>query len=223
MNKFSNIIKDQFPESEIKRFLIIFYTVGFAGFLIPFSRSFFIQLIPFALILNFILTAAYHRGKIKSSEIIVFSLIYIVGLGAETAGVQTQMVFGHYTYGSGLGIKVYGTPLLIGLNWLFLVYCTYESARRLNLKGFFRILAASVFMLIYDLILEQAAPDLNMWQWENQSIPLQNYIAWFVLAFIFNMLMFFFKVNTKNKVAVLILLIQAAFFAALFFAFRFFI
>ena len=46
---------------------------------------------------------------------------------------------------------------------------------------------ASILMVILDLNLEIVAVELNFWQWHQESIPLSNYVTWFLVAFIIQM------------------------------------
>ena len=47
-------------------------------------------------------------------------------------------------------------------------------------------LLISLFMLIFDVFMEPAAVKLGYWRWLGDSIPRQNYLAWFLLAFAFS-------------------------------------
>jgi bisanhydrobacterioruberin hydratase len=129
--------------------------------------------------------------------------------------VHTGIIFGHYTYGESLGVKVLDTPLIIGLNWLFLVYSTASVFEYFIIRPFIKIGLASLTMLFYDLILEPLAPALNMWYWHTDSVPVRNYVAWFLIAAMFHYLLRLFGVNTKNHMAPVILMIQFVFFVML--------
>jgi bisanhydrobacterioruberin hydratase len=193
-------------------FLIIFYMVGVAGMSIPASSDFFILLTPYALILNMFLLAINHHSKFSIKHLSAFIFIYVASLAVEIAGVQSGIIFGSYTYGSGLGIKLFDTPLLIGLNWVFLIYASSTLVQQWKLPAVTRVLAASVIMVLYDLVLEHVAPKIDMWSWEGNQIPIQNYVAWFVLSLIFHSVLEIFKIRNKNKLAAPVLLIQFAFF-----------
>jgi len=215
---FSNILK----EKEVKKFIIIFYIIGTIGFILPITGDIFKLLIPYALILNFFLLAYFYRTSKIQKSIIIFGIIYISGLVIEIIGVQTKIIFGDYTYGAGLGIKIFGTPLLIGLNWLFLSFTTTSVVDKFKINTVFKIITASVFMLLYDIILEQIAPKLDMWSWKNDVVPIQNYMVWFGLALIFNSLLKIFKIETKNPLALIIFVCQTIFFILLFIYFQIF-
>lgn len=201
----------------VKIFLIIFYMVGYAGLTIPQTSNLFIDLVPFSLLLSFTILLLFHAEIWDVKTIIVFLIIFIVGFFIEVAGVNTGVIFGQYKYGETLGLQVFNTPLIIGMNWLLLTYSSASVIRLLNVGNFLKIFLPSIFMLSYDLVLEQVAPDLGMWSWENEVIPLQNYFAWFVISLFFQFLFYRFKVNTTNKIAPFIFLIQFLFFLSLLF------
>jgi putative membrane protein len=180
----------------------------------------FLKLIPFALILSFVALALFHASKMEWKTALCFLSIYSIAFIIEAIGVNTGKVFGYYNYGEGLGIQLFQTPLIIGINWLFLVYTTASIVENFKIPAIVKILLASLGMVLYDIVLEQVAPKLDMWHWKNEIVPLQNYLAWFGLAFIFHSLIKILKVKIENKLAFLILGCQFLFFLALFVWFR---
>jgi len=194
---------------------VIFYTVGVAGIGIPLTQRFFIILIPYALLLSFIAILLFHKSLHSGNTRFVFFTIILVSYIVEVIGVNSQIVFGKYIYGSGLGLKVFGTPLMIGINWAMLVYCSSSIMERFRLPIVMQVILASVLMVIYDIVLEQVAPFLDMWYWNGDSVPLQNYSVWFLLALIFHGLVKWKKVRTENPLASAIFICQLLFFAAI--------
>ena len=75
-------------------------------------------------------------------------------------------------------------------------------------------------MLVYDIILEQLAPVLDMWHWENFRVPLQNYLAWFILALIFHSAIKFLGIQIRNKLALIMLICQSGFFLSLYMIYK---
>jgi putative membrane protein len=200
---------------EIKIFYVIFYMVGVLGLSFPETRTLFIRLVPFALILGFAGVLLFHEAKWEWKTLTAFVLVYISGFVIESIGVNTGLVFGEYMYGKTLGYQIFETPLIIGMNWLFLVYVSSSITERINSGKFISFLLPPVLMVVYDLVLEQVAPDLGMWNWKNEVIPLQNYIAWFVVAFIFVLVFRLLNIKTSNKIAPLIFILQFLFFLSL--------
>jgi len=204
----------------ISVFFVIFYTVGVIGMALPFTFPLFIKLIPFALILSFVALLFDHSGKIDLKTILFFLSIYVVSFTVEAIGVNTGQIFGYYSYGDGLGMKLFETPFIIGVNWLFMVYTTATVVKRWKLHAILKIIVAALIMLMYDLVLEQVAPKLEMWHWKNEIIPFQNYMAWFALALIFHSGLKILNIKTQNKLALLILGCQFLFFFLLFILFK---
>lgn len=207
-------------QKEISKFFVIFYTVGVIGMALPLTFPLFVVLIPFALILSFGALMWFHSGTINRKTIFCFGSIYLISFIVEAIGVNTGKIFGSYSYGSGLGLKLFETPYIIGVNWLFLVYTTATVVEKWKLHSIFKIIVAASIMLLYDLVLEQSAPKLDMWHWKNEIIPLQNYVAWFSLALIFHSVLRILNIKIQNKLALLILGCQFLFFLFLFILFK---
>ncbi len=202
--------------NKVVLFFIVFYSVGIIGLSMEGTYSLFIRLTPFALLLSTIGMAFFHR-KYSEKAIVVFFVIYIIGFGVEVVGVNTKLIFGDYTYGSGLGAKLLNTPLIIGINWLLLIYAANSVIERFVRKRIPVMLLGGTVLVIYDLILEQAAPLIDMWSWKNDTVPLQNYLAWFVLAVILSGVLKTSGVSVSNRLAPVILICQSLFFVVLLF------
>jgi putative membrane protein len=168
-----------------------------------------------ALILSFGLLLFFHT-KFNFNTIGTFLLIAILGFVIEERGVNTGLIFGKYSYGDTLGLKISNTPIIIGLNWLLMTYITASVVDLFDIRVGYKIIAAAALMVIYDLVLEQVAPLMNMWSWQNNTIPLQNYLAWFVIALTFQAIFKIRKIDTYNPIAASVLIIQFVFFITLF-------
>ena len=205
--------------SKTAGFFVVFYIVGIAGMLLPFSFLLFVKLIPVALLLSSLALAFFHKN-FNLKTLLVFISIYIIGFFVEVAGVNTGLIFGNYIYGESLGIKLFNTPLIIGINWLLLVYITASILELSKLTMLLKILFGAFLMLGYDLIIEQIAPILDMWTWQNEKVPLKNYVTWFLLALVFHTAIQVFKIKAKNKLAPVILVCQVLFFLVLLIYFK---
>ena len=208
--------KNKLPVKEVQKFIFIFYVIGVIGFLLPWTKNFFVTIIPFALLLGIYLLAIYHSPYTKKG-LFSFVLIFVTSFFIEVVGVNTGIIFGSYVYGSGLGIKFLNTPLLIGVNWLFLTYTSISVVTLFIKKEAFIIFSASSLMLLYDFFLEQVAPKMNMWSFVGLDVPIDNYIAWFIFSALFITLLRVLKVNIKNPVAPFLFIAQLVFFIFLYF------
>lgn len=109
--------------------LLWVYGVGLAGMLLPFSREIFITITP----LNLIFAALFlFYGRWPARRVLLTGLaVFVASFLVEAAGVNTGKIFGYYSYGSALGPKLWNTPVIIGLNWFVLIYCTNVISRQL--------------------------------------------------------------------------------------------
>jgi uncharacterized membrane protein len=191
--------------------LISAHIAGLIGLHIELLRPLFLVLVPFNLLLSAFLLFTYHPDW--SRPFIVFAIsTALIGYLVEVAGVATGVIFGEYTYGSTLGPKIAEVPLLIGLNWLMLIYSIGIITNKLKTNLFFKALAGSFLMVLLDLFIEQTAIRNDFWTWQSSSIPLLNYIGWFIVSFILFMLFYLLPFTKKNPLAILLFVVQLAFF-----------
>lgn len=202
-------------EIELKIFIPIFYAVGIIGMLVPSLFPLFIKLVPFALILSFLALTVFHQNRINLKSLIVFLVVYILAFAIEVFGVNTGSIFGEYIYGNSLGVKLFNTPIIIGLNWLLLVYITSSIFEGFKIHNLVKVILASLLMVSYDLILEQVAPRLDMWRFSDDIVPLQNYLAWFIISIFLHTLIKVFGIKTENRLALIVLISQFVFFFVL--------
>ena len=116
--------------------------------------------------------------------------IIIASFGIEWLGVRTGKIFGSYVYGQTLRPSIDGVPISIGGAWFVMLIASMAVAQTIAPKSVARSLVkltcfVALLMVCFDLLLEPAAVKLNYWIWVNDHIPLQNYLAWFGLSFIF--------------------------------------
>jgi putative membrane protein len=191
-------------------FLIIIYTVGVIGLNTNWGDE-IAALTPYTLGLSAIVLLLNHR---EWNRYFVIFIIFtsISGYLIELIGIETRLIFGNYTYGETLGYKLYGVPVVMGLNWFLMVYSCGMVANLFRFGLFLKSVVGAFLMVILDLSLEPVAVNLDFWTWENGIIPIQNYIAWFIVAFV--LLIYFHKLELKkmNRIAVGLFIIQYIFF-----------
>ncbi len=193
----------------------LFYSIGVIGLVIPHTQPLFGMLLPFALLLSFVAILLFHKALNSSGTRIVIISIMLISYLVEVIAVNTGLIFGNYEYGPGLGFKVFETPLMIGINWAMLIYCSASLTEKLRLPVGLQIFLASILVLLYYIILEMVAPRLDMWYRSGNTVPFQNYLVWFLLALFFHGLVKWRKVKTANPLAPAIFICQIVFFAVL--------
>lgn len=167
-------------------FFFPFSLLFVAGGLLPGEFSWTASLI---IILNGLVTVLSElrhgpRGRTTRD----FFLLVLVLAGVEWVGVRTGYPFGPYRYTDALPPTIDGIPLAIAFAW----YASVVNARRLgeavlgpgSSAGPWAVaLVAGLITLGIDIVLEPMASMINgYWIWEGTSVPLQNYVSWFVLG-----------------------------------------
>lgn len=191
-------------------FLIIIYLVGLIGLNTKWSSE-IASLTPYTLGLSTIILLLNHR-EWNRYFVIFFAFASISGYLIELIGIESRLIFGNYSYGETLGYKLYGVPVVMGLNWFLMVYSCGMVANLFRFGVFLKSIIGAFLMVILDVSLEPVAISLDFWNWENGIIPIQNYVAWFLVAFV--LLIYFHKLELKkmNRIAVGLFIIQYIFF-----------
>ena len=210
---------------------LVFHCIGLVGILF-FKTDFFIASTPYNLLLSFFLLV-YTQTKKTPAFFLFIASVFIIGFLSEVAGVNTGLLFGDYTYGKVLGVQWLHVPLMIAVNWFIIIYCCGISTQTLLLKLIKKVAtdsneppillrAMSVIVdgatlaVLLDWLMEPVAVKLGFWTWLGDgTIPLYNYICWFVISMLLLTIFHLCKFNKENKFAVNLLLIQALFFLVL--------
>jgi putative membrane protein len=189
--------------------LLIFYTVGTVG-LLSNNRDSFLELSFMNLAISFgILLIARISHSIKLYVFIIVG--FFIGMGAEWIGVHTGYLFGDYVYGKNLGFLWEEVPLIIGINWVMLTIITAAVVAPFKMHWILKAVAATLLMLVLDLLIEPVAIKSDYWTWSGE-IPVSNFVDWFIVALILQILYFGSRLNELNKVAVVLFFIQVSFF-----------
>ncbi|MDX9925157.1 MAG: carotenoid biosynthesis protein [Ignavibacteriaceae bacterium] len=196
-------------------FFIIMYSVGIVGHLVEPTRSLMIMLTPFTLLLcSFVLFYSIHK-EIDSQLFSWLISTYIITFILEAYGTASGSVFGSYKYGDVLGWKLFDVPLIIGVNWVIVILGGLSLSHLISKNLFISSLITGFVALLFDYILEPLAMKLDYWTWSGNIIPLQNYTAWFIIAFIFAIGFNLKKIKIKSKIPLYYIIIQSIFFLVL--------
>ena len=209
---------------------ILFHTIGLAGILV-FNSTCIIQSTPVNLLLSAGLLVWTQQEK--NRYFYLFALLtFIAGFATEVIGVNTGLLFGDYSYGDVLGFKWQRVPVVIGINWLIVVYCcgitihtflnniinklaTETKASPMALRGISVVADGATLAVLFDWLIEPVAVKLGYWQWKGGNIPLYNYVSWLAIGALLLAFFHFCRFNKQNKFAINLLLIQLMFFLLL--------
>lgn len=222
----------KFSKLNIALFIaLLFHVSGAIGILFSTHKDWFIQNTPLNLCLMTVLL--FYTQEQKNKWLYFFALIaFLTGMVTEIIGVNTGYLFGNYSYGIVMGYKVLGVPLLIGVQWFVTVFCCGIAMHQLHhwiekkyeLQGIILSIKMQTLSLIFDgallatlfdYIMEPVAIQLGFWQWQNNQIPLLNYICWFAISMILLLIFRWLPIHKHNHFALHLLIIQTLFFLIL--------
>jgi putative membrane protein len=146
---------------------------------------------PLLIALSLIVFSVNYRilndKKIKLLFLIWAILVIVGSFAIELLGVKTGNIFGPYAYGETLRPIMFGVPIAIGFAWLSMLLTSSAVVQRIlpkfsNFHFVIQAISISLLMVLFDIVMEPAAMKLDYWTWLGGSIPIKNFIAWFVIS-----------------------------------------
>ena len=147
-----------------------------------------------SLFITTLIPIIYQVKTFGKRGIFLLIIIFLAGFSIEVLGVHTKMIFGNYIYNEGLGIKIFGVPVLIGFSWILVALNNfwigkhitenkfYQNFFKINHKEVLFFIITGTLGLIFDLFMEPIAPLMNYWRFKTGNPPLINYISWFIFS-----------------------------------------
>ncbi len=195
----------------ISIFIIWLFNIsGILGILSS-QSEWFLKLTPLNLLM-YVVLIIWNVDKITSKFFLAFSVPFFLGYLTEYLGVNFGLIFGNYAYGDNLGFKIGGVPLMICVNWAVLTFITADLSSLFIKNIFLRSLAGGMLMMVLDVFIEVSAPRFDFWQFENNHIPLKNYLAWFVIGSLAHYLCHRISMKTNKIISIHIFVAITIFF-----------
>ncbi|HTO23780.1 MAG TPA: carotenoid biosynthesis protein [Spirochaetia bacterium] len=195
--------------------LLAFFAVGLVGHLLPATRPLMVGLTPIALLVTSGIVAVPLVSERRARVGLWAAAAFAVGFGLEAIGVATGLVFGPYSYGTVLGPKLLGVPLVIGLNWPLVILGAVTLAARVAGNPLAAALMAGALACGFDWVLEPFAVSAGYWTWLAGPIPVRNYVAWFLTSMLLALAFTVPRLSVRSPVPSIAVAIQAVFFSAL--------
>ena len=178
------------------------------------NKEFFLAFTPINLFISFVLLFI-NQVQLEKSELNATLIIFFVGMISEILGVNYGLIFGDYVYLDNLGFKVLGVPVLIGVNWIILTFITGSMSSYVIKNKHIAALTGAILMILLDLIIEPVAPLLGFWIFDLPTVPLQNYIGWFVIGLTTQYIYHFNIERKEHSFSINLLLVNSIFFTFL--------
>ena len=145
--------------------------------------------------------------------------VFFIGFMAEWLGVKFGFLFGDYSYGANLGMKLDDVPIIMGINWVILSLASRGIIQRFFKVPVMKILVSSVLMVSLDILIESLAPQLDYWSFDTMVAPLSNYMGWLIYSILIHSLLELVQFKGHFKISLHVLIIQLLFFGSLYFLF----
>lgn len=210
MNPFEKFFKVLIP---------IAYLIGVAGTAIKIDNPQYFRVSAYFVPLSFLMLMLFHEPH-NGRFWLTLASVGLLGFLIEAIGTNTGLIFGRYTYGSSLGLKLYGTPFNMAINWMMLVYLVAFVLQRWNTILAIKSVVSAFILTAFDWILEPVAIRLDMWRWDLVTPPLHNYIGWFLFSLLVFGIFYRFSPKLHNPLANLFAVMHGLFFIALNLIFR---
>ncbi len=179
-------------------------------------QDWFITKTPLNLSISLLLFLwAFPINNIKRFS--AFAVFFVGGFFAEWLGVNYGILFGEYAYGANFGLKIGGVPLLIGAYWALLTFVTGNMISHFTKSGWIQIIGGAILMVLLDYFMEQLAPVFDYWTFAGNEAPLENYITWFSIALLFQLILFLSKIKGDVKLSFHYYAVQLLFFVFFYF------
>ena len=211
-------MKILFPKNTntlISVFIIwLFHICGLLGIIYG-NREWFIAFTPINLFVSFALLFI-NQVELERKNLLAGLAIFLIGMISEILGVQYGLIFGDYIYLNNLGFKILGVPIMIGINWIILTYITGSFSNYIfNANKKAAIVFGAVLMVVLDLLIEPVAPELGFWAFDSIFAPLQNYIGWFIIGLLVQVIFHYSTDKKDTTFSFHLLLVQIFFFTVL--------
>lgn len=193
--------------------LSLMHGVGVLGMISPLQEHFRL-LTPVNLLICGLLLLLNHR-EINRTLFTFATFVFVFGFAVEYLGVNFGLLFGDYHYGKTLGPKLCNVPIIIGLNWLLIIYCVATLTDSLKLPVAAKVLLGAVLAVFIDWLIEPVAMHYDFWAWADNFVPLQNYLGWFFTSLVMMIAYHLLQVKADNRIALPYYFIQLVFFLLL--------
>jgi uncharacterized membrane protein len=194
--------------------VLFFYTVGLIGHLFETTRPLMLAVTPYFLLLFGLIPLAPVIRE-RSRGVILWAVsTLLITFFLEALGTHSGLIFGPYTYGPTLGLKLLKVPVVIALNWLIVIVAALSLTRSIR-SPYLAALVVGAAAVLFDFIMEPVAIGLDYWFWHTPEIPLQNYLAWFGIAYLSALVFRLCRLKVDNRIPVIYMTVQFIFFLIL--------
>ena len=133
----------------ISIFIIWLFNIsGILGILSS-NSDWFLKLTPINLSM-YVILIIWNVKDVSKKFLLAFFIPFLIGFTTEYLGVNYGLIFGSYSYGGNLGIKLGGVPLMICVNWAVLTIITADLSSLLHKNTVIQSLIGGFIMILIE-------------------------------------------------------------------------
>ncbi len=198
--KFSLSFKEN-AESWLILLISILFIAGFIFHNLELTAGAVLKLTDLFLFITNGIVFYFLLRKNRTAPFLIWAVsAFLITFFIEFLGVKTGKIFGEYEYGSTMFLQVGGVPVIIAFNWVMLILATYSMSVLLFKNRWIAPVMGSFMIVAFDFVLEPVAMYLDYWQWADGTVPVQNYVAWFVISFVFSSALSLMNTRPLSKI-----------------------
>ena len=109
----------------------------------------------------------------------LISTVLVLSLGFIFAFIGDKTI-GGYIYNPQFGYKLLGVSVAISILWLMITLSAWQIGSYGRLSLINKFLLGGALVVIFDLVLEQMATSVGLWNYPDVKPNIINYITWFI-------------------------------------------
>lgn len=191
-------------KKQLIRFIIFSYVVLLTGLLIPYTKSFFLVLSSYyiLLIIGLIVYYARYTRTIKTGK---RQLFFFIGVMLLTIWIERYVAPVYTAVHSFVPVdlsdsKSIVSAVLVGINWSFIIYCSATICFSIRNK-LFHVLAASFLVTIYYFLLAQVYVVVHQTSWPSIKLVDLSFQFIFIFSAVIHSFRLLFRIQVKNALA----------------------
>lgn len=182
--------------------LMIIYMASLVGFTTPHQQAWYLYYTPYFILLNAFLLFVYHKEWNKSM-VYFGAATLLLSFSIETLAIQTNNIYGNYSFGKTLGFSLLGVPLVLPIYYLVNSLSTACIVDKFPLKNIWlQSSMGALMMIVLTGFIHQVASPLDFWFIEGEHASFRFLTVSFLVGFVLQYLFLRLKISTKNPMAV---------------------
>jgi isopentenyl-diphosphate delta-isomerase type 1 len=152
---------------------------------------------------------------------ILLTVLAAYALLIEASAIITGFPYGHFGYSDLLGYRILGlVPWTVAFAWTPLILGAYAVAANLFGNAIVRVIATTLIVTLFDVILDPGAVLLGFWKYNGggwfYGVPMSNFGGWLISGFVGAVIIELFRARFKPLLPTPVQLVSSVIFIVFF-------